>query len=65
MTGKGIFWKMGLPAAILGVLLIVGYILLDVYDKASDRSTNGMLFFGIVFLVGGLAGGVWVYVRDR
>jgi hypothetical protein len=63
VSKKNFFWKMGFPTSILGVLFIVGSILLDVFDKASKRSTGLMLFFGILFLVGGITGGVWVLVK--
>ncbi|MGA1839701.1 MAG: hypothetical protein ACMUIU_03665 [bacterium] len=53
------FWALGPGASVLGVLMIVGSILLKVF-KVPGSGFGLMLFFGIVLLIGGITGGVWI-----
>lgn len=57
---QAVFWKMGAGFAVLGVLLIIGYFTL--FKEAENAGLA--LVFGIVFLVGGLSGGVWAIRRN-
>lgn len=54
------YWAMSGGFAIVGVLLIIGYF--TVFKEAENAGLA--LIFGIIFIVGGLTGGVWVVRKD-
>ncbi|MBI4538873.1 MAG: hypothetical protein HY704_05095 [Gemmatimonadetes bacterium] len=63
MATRSAFVKLGVGASIVGGLMIVLYIILKVAE-VNIGNLGLLLGIGIVLVVGGIVGGVWVTRRD-
>jgi predicted phage tail protein len=55
------FWKLGPAAAVVGALMIIGWIVLMATGAAASvGGVHLLLVLGLALLIGGISGGIWV-----